>query len=373
METQQGSQETSTPGIEINEKLSPSSFIKFIRAFLLVLIVIGIGLLCTQKLWVPSLVNFILGSKYEAVSVGQVGVTEPASNKTIEGIVPPSTSNPAGADQDWPCYIRTGNTISYTHETAIAADADSFRTLTPNASISTDCFGKDDTHVFVGSSVIPGADPKTYHLLDEAAYFGEDAKHIYAAGRTLDAVTPNSFSDLGDGYGKTSSTVYYFWPGLSSIDGSQNGDLSSVSGADPATFAVVSGNTAYDAKDVNHYYKQGDVVTKTSTAPIVYKRTVGDAKITLSPVGESQFSVKGLALYKTGPEPGQVNFGTLDATTTLQNGKLHIVDTDDTNDPINPCLIDMMFSQDNKTAIVTNSNCIWGQNVYFDGTYSKQY
>jgi len=38
------------------------SFIKFVRIFLLVLIVIGIGLIATQKSWVPELVNKILSS-----------------------------------------------------------------------------------------------------------------------------------------------------------------------------------------------------------------------------------------------------------------------------------------------------------------------
>ena len=33
---------------------------KFIRIFLLVLIIIGIGLLFTQKTWVPKVVNYIL-------------------------------------------------------------------------------------------------------------------------------------------------------------------------------------------------------------------------------------------------------------------------------------------------------------------------
>lgn len=36
------------------------SFIKFIRIFLLVLIIIGIGLLITQKIWVPKVVDMIL-------------------------------------------------------------------------------------------------------------------------------------------------------------------------------------------------------------------------------------------------------------------------------------------------------------------------
>jgi len=36
------------------------NFIKFIRIFLLVLIIVGIGLLTTQKIWVPKVVDVIL-------------------------------------------------------------------------------------------------------------------------------------------------------------------------------------------------------------------------------------------------------------------------------------------------------------------------
>jgi len=35
-------------------------FIKAVRIFLLILIIIGIGLIITQKMWVPSVVNYLL-------------------------------------------------------------------------------------------------------------------------------------------------------------------------------------------------------------------------------------------------------------------------------------------------------------------------
>ena len=38
----------------------PSPLLRTIQIFLLILIVIGIILLCTQNLWVPKLVNYIL-------------------------------------------------------------------------------------------------------------------------------------------------------------------------------------------------------------------------------------------------------------------------------------------------------------------------
>jgi hypothetical protein len=70
---------------------------KFIRIFLLVLIVIGIGLLITQKIWVPKLVDVILKSdfiKYESIKYNfsftqpvQWSVSDNVVNAGPEGIV----------------------------------------------------------------------------------------------------------------------------------------------------------------------------------------------------------------------------------------------------------------------------------------------
>ncbi len=51
---------------------------KAIRIFLLVLIIIGIGLLCTQKIWVPRLVNKILSFEKSSVSVPKTFLKEDA-------------------------------------------------------------------------------------------------------------------------------------------------------------------------------------------------------------------------------------------------------------------------------------------------------
>lgn len=46
------------------KKYHPSKFIRIIQIFLLILIIIGIGLLLTQNIWVPKLVDFILKNNY---------------------------------------------------------------------------------------------------------------------------------------------------------------------------------------------------------------------------------------------------------------------------------------------------------------------
>jgi hypothetical protein len=54
-------------GVEVI-KPAASPFIRFIRIFLLVLIVIGLGLIATQKMWVPKVVEIILGPQQEFVT-----------------------------------------------------------------------------------------------------------------------------------------------------------------------------------------------------------------------------------------------------------------------------------------------------------------
>jgi|CXWL01.1.fsa_nt_gi hypothetical protein len=67
---------------------NPSSFIRAVQIFLLILILIGIGLLVTQKVWVPKLVEYILSSDTTTV----VPVITEALPKE-ESVVVPSTQN----------------------------------------------------------------------------------------------------------------------------------------------------------------------------------------------------------------------------------------------------------------------------------------
>lgn len=65
------------------------NFIKFIRIFLLILIIIGIGLLATQKIWVPKLVGIILNNENKQ-SVYTISDTQ---NKPVVA-TPPKQSLP---------------------------------------------------------------------------------------------------------------------------------------------------------------------------------------------------------------------------------------------------------------------------------------
>ncbi len=56
----------------------PSPLLKAVQIFLLILIIIGIGLLMTQKLWVPKVVDYMLGR--------EVGTVE-TTTETIENVI----------------------------------------------------------------------------------------------------------------------------------------------------------------------------------------------------------------------------------------------------------------------------------------------
>lgn len=58
------------------------SFTKFIRIFLLGLIIIGVGLLVTQKMWVPKIVEMILKNENNAQSIPTISNTENKSTVT---------------------------------------------------------------------------------------------------------------------------------------------------------------------------------------------------------------------------------------------------------------------------------------------------
>lgn len=52
------------------------NFIKFIRIFLLVLIIVGIGLLATQKMWVPKIVGAILVNQNQEQLISKIPILD---------------------------------------------------------------------------------------------------------------------------------------------------------------------------------------------------------------------------------------------------------------------------------------------------------
>ncbi|OHA79652.1 MAG: hypothetical protein A2675_03125 [Candidatus Yonathbacteria bacterium RIFCSPHIGHO2_01_FULL_51_10] len=95
------------------------SYIKFIRIFLLILIVIGIGLLATQKTWVPKVVDVILKTENNQQQISII------SDSKIE------TQDPT---KDWKTYTNTkyGYEFKYPDNVGMVSDYDSSFLGPPN-------------------------------------------------------------------------------------------------------------------------------------------------------------------------------------------------------------------------------------------------
>src|SRR3989344_2134197 len=95
------------------------SYIQFIRIFLLILIVIGIGLLATQKTWVPKVVDVILKTENNQQQISII------SDSKIE------TQDPT---KDWKTYTNTkyGYEFKYPDNVGMVSDYDSSFLGPPN-------------------------------------------------------------------------------------------------------------------------------------------------------------------------------------------------------------------------------------------------
>ena len=132
---------------------SSGTVIKAVRIFLLVLIVIGVGLIATEKLWVPKLVNVILQNQTPIIS------------STIPNPAPPAWKPLEATSTDFSYNLENGlivfkgkvdqsNTIpSPSGDISVNADLNSFVVSSVNT-----FFAKDATHIFYTGIVIPIAD-----------------------------------------------------------------------------------------------------------------------------------------------------------------------------------------------------------------------
>jgi hypothetical protein len=108
MDTQPDQQISVAPvPAEINSKPPTPALIKFIRVFLLILIVIGILLLCTTSLWVPKLVSVILRPESSSVSHTNIVSTLPVSSAST------SSQVSAGSTSNWKVYMNDKYAFSF--------------------------------------------------------------------------------------------------------------------------------------------------------------------------------------------------------------------------------------------------------------------
>lgn len=122
----------------------------------------------------------------------------------------------------------------------------------------------DGTYVYTSDLLIPTADVRTFRLL--GGDYAADRHFAYYESQVLPNVSPRSFHLISDSvsgslndYATDGKTVFY--------------DGTPVIGADAGTFVVGEGTTTppgvknpldyvdYDAKDANHFYSEGAILT----------------------------------------------------------------------------------------------------------------
>jgi hypothetical protein len=232
--------------------------------------------------WIGLFLASIFGIYQSAIPVVQnqepPAVGAPAHRAFVSPIL--ANASPRPSIQDGPSVPET-----QTHYRAL---------LPPNGSIQG--FATDTEYVYSYGNIVPGADPKTFVLLNSVyekdkyyAYFGREdislipgadpqsfvvfdselattstdlesaalygwmqdyAKnnnHVYYAGEVIPSADPSTFTLLPLYYAKDKNNTYF----LGTI----------VAGADLESFSAVEGNASYFAIDKNHEYCGADVVS----------------------------------------------------------------------------------------------------------------
>lgn len=279
---------------------------KAVRIFLLILIIIGLGLIFTQGLWVPKLVNKILQyqsiSQSTNISVNNLSQTPSAISKKTVPAASTARIILGRSCNDGSCrwyekdsshvYDWLGNLIKN-------ADPNTFKPLlTSSGDVS--FYEIDKQYAFFEDTILPSANPKTFELINGTAGFARDDKNVYAYQSAIPQADVATFTTvqypggISDIYAKDKNNVYYcVYDSLNNVgilDGADsstfvvlgqigNGsaedtyakdknhvywDTQVISNADLNTFAFVSNGdsngTAFDAQDKNHKYFQGRVV-----------------------------------------------------------------------------------------------------------------
>jgi len=120
-----------------------------------------------------------------------------------------------------------------------------------------DFYGKDDQSAYYKGKPITGSDVNSFALTGE---YAKDRHHVYYAGLPVDNIDPISFRQIaGGGYSKDNNAVYFGLNSVDDADGHPKQFLGRVvTGADPETFTIVSGEKIDYAKDKSGYYWGGE-------------------------------------------------------------------------------------------------------------------
>lgn len=119
---------------------------------------------------------------------------------------------------------------------------------------------KSATQVSFNGQPIVGADVATFSPIDDASGkstdYSKDKAHVYLGTTVVMGADPATFSVVGGPYKTSGGTQYYYAKDKRYV---YVNNLV-IANADPATFAVVSGSTTINARDKNHTYLDGRII-----------------------------------------------------------------------------------------------------------------
>ena len=210
-----------------------SSTLEVVRIFLLVLIIIGLGLIATEKLWVAKVIDAILGNQALLTS-------STASNTVLPAWEPlEATSTDFGYAKEKGQIIFVG-AVNQSNILGIAGS--------------------------IGTSNIIPADPNSFFISSINPWFAKDSTKVFYTGIPLTIADPTSFEVLdapaeGGSYAKDKNYAYYE---INSSDASQS--LTPIPNADAASFTAIGYGYA---KDVHSVYLEGKIIP--GTDPMTFK------------------------------------------------------------------------------------------------------
>ena len=225
----------------------PSTFIKFVRIFLLVLIVIGLILIATESLWVPKLVNTILQNQTPTISSTTNNLSSTTSSTSAWiSVEADNSSNHNG-------YIYPSDLVTYKIDSGNV-----FYNI------------NDDTQTSPSFLPVSQADATTFLVLANQDWYAKDKNSVYLQGKiftvcpdatctqeitldpsTFSIVPPNATGNLFQ-YVKDKNGVYY--------DNPDSGNWVLLKNADPSTFVSFWVSNETYGKDKNTVWFGNQVV-----------------------------------------------------------------------------------------------------------------
>lgn len=135
-------------------------------------------------------------------------------------------------------------------------------------------YKKNDNNAFYGIEIITEADISTFEILDRE--YSLDKNYVYFRGEIISEADPSSFERIFLPYSKDNNNVYYYETKILGADpktiivlkGSYyTKDKNNVyyktdilENADTSTFKMIHTNLDDYAKDINNYYKDGEII-----------------------------------------------------------------------------------------------------------------